>query len=249
MKRTTSVVHLALLALSFNAFATGNMHVGVRATTYTNAVTIPVLGKTAPLFIYCTSNTDWKPELTTDASAGWRQKATGTCDGSEIFLGNGYFTVAGVAHQSVTNDEANVNGTTLTITWTTLYNENPAPAPTTIYVPAYTYCGATAHDTDLGSVTAGVTYSSKAMIAIEKSGNGKGTVSFTSSDMQTGGDLNLGGDKSVTVRPSESKYINQDKTAWISDTNSSSIPLDVAVGIAASTGVHTSTLTATLTCE
>lgn len=249
MKRTTSVVHLALLALSFNAFATGNMRVVGGATTYTNAVTIPVLGPTAPLILYCTSNTDWKPQITTDAGDGYTSTATGTCDGSERFLGNGFFTIGGVAHQSVTNDEANVAGTTLTITWESRYNQNPVPAPTTIYVPAYTYCGATAHDTDLGSVKAGMTYSSKAMIAIEKSGNGKGTVSFTSSDMQTGGDLNLGGDKSVTVRPSESKYINQDKTGWFSDTNSSSIPLDVAVGIAASTGVHTSTLTATLTCE
>lgn len=110
-------------------------------------------------------------------------------------------------------------------------------------------CQADVRDVVLGQINKGDTKSSS--LSISKSGRGNGTVKLTGDDLTSSGDLHLGGDKNLIVRPSESAYISSDngKGIWISDASRNTIPLDINVGRNANTGEHKSVLTATLTCE
>lgn len=119
-----------------------------------------------------------------------------------------------------------------------------------IYLPAANSCSVSVGDVELGELFTNTAKSTS--LLIRKSGTGRGTVKVSGDDISSGGDLYLGGDKEVIVRPTyggTNVSYEGGKYIWVSGTNQSDISLNVKVGNNPKIGEHQSFLTARLTCQ
>lgn len=118
-----------------------------------------------------------------------------------------------------------------------------------IYLPGRDSCSASIRDVELGELFTNTT--KKLYLSISKSGSGYGTVKVRGKHISSGGDLYLGGDEKVIVRPTANSNVSTEngKSIWVSSWNQRDIPLEVTVGNTSKSGEKTSILTATLTCQ
>lgn len=113
--------------------------------------------------------------------------------------------------------------------------------------PSDKTCSATVNDVNLGELS--IDSSRNYTMSTSFSGDSKGTVRFSSTDLQSDGRLHLGGDPNTVVVPSDPNHIESDTGAWTSSTDDNGITLVTTTNASSTTGEHTSNVTATLTCE
>lgn len=118
-----------------------------------------------------------------------------------------------------------------------------------IYLPGRSYCSANIDDVQFGELFTNTTQTKN--LSIRKSGSGYGTVKVRGNDISSGGNLYLGEDENVIVRPTNLNNVSTEngKSIWVSSSSQGDIPLEVTVGNRAKLGEKKSILTATLTCQ
>lgn len=107
-------------------------------------------------------------------------------------------------------------------------------------------CHATVADVDFGHIDAG--NSVNETLTIQKNGDVIGTVTLTSTDLQSDGTLHLGGQSGLQVKPTDSSEIDS-SGHWVSAATQTDIPLRLHADNDVPGGKYSSNLTATLTCE
>lgn len=117
-------------------------------------------------------------------------------------------------------------------------------------IPARQTCGVTINNLALGNINKGD--SKRASLPVAFTGYTGSYLTFNSSHMLSDGSLTLGGDSAFVVKPTTTANIitSQTNPRWrINYIASGSIPLMVSAGMNATSGEHTSVLTATLNCN
>lgn len=115
-----------------------------------------------------------------------------------------------------------------------------------VVLDALKSCYATVADVDFGHINAG--NSVNETLTIQKNGDVIGTVTLTSTDLQSDGTLHLGGQSGLQVKPTDSSEIDS-SGHWVSAATQTDIPLRLHADNDVPGGQYSSNLTATLTCE
>jgi len=159
---------------------------------------------------------------------------------------SGNFVCTGMATVTNTSDRA-ISGYIGLYSWDNKSNYWLAALVAPVQLGARQTCSAKVNDVDLGTMSPGETRNAE--ITVIKSGAGTGTVTFTGTDLQTSGDLQLGGSSTIWVRPNDDSFIDAATGHWVSGGAVNTVPLQATVGNGTAGGTYTSNLTATLTCE